>query len=134
MQPYCDPTRKTTSKKKWRRPQQKLKNKHDLKKERKKDDLKKIKWRQPKEKDDTKKINKYRHLYRPSAFAKLFSVIYTEAGWVWTRPVVCDNFAELILHFPNKGRLKKNLTDQNLFSLYLEFGWSDLQNFGLYPP
>ena len=23
--------------------------------------------------------NKYRHLYRPSAFVKLFSVIYTEA-------------------------------------------------------
>jgi hypothetical protein len=33
-----------------------------------------------------------------------------------------------------KGWVKKNLTDQILFSLYLDPGKSDIQNFGVYPP
>jgi hypothetical protein len=32
------------------------------------------------------------------------------------------------------GWSKKNLTDQILYSLYLKFWWSDLQNVGVYPP
>ena len=33
-----------------------------------------------------------------------------------------------------KGWPKKNLTDQILYSSYLDSRWSDLQNVGVYPP
>ena len=44
---------------------------------------------------------------------------------------------KVLNNFPNmvhKGWSKKKLTDQILLSLYLKFRWSDLHNFGVYPP
>jgi hypothetical protein len=41
-------------------------------------------------------------------------------------------FTFVLFVFYIKGD-QKNLTDQILFSLYLKFWWSDLQNLGVYP-